>query len=137
MIQQFYSEYIFKRIVITIQNDSCMIIAKLSIRAKIWKTTKFSSMNYGGKKLWYIQRTEYFYLVFDVQSLGCVQFFATPWSRLGLPALHYVWSLLSSVQFSSVAQSCPTLQPHGLQHTSPPCPSPTPGVYSNSCPLSR
>ena len=37
----------------------------------------------------------------------------------------------------SVAQSCPTLQPHGLQHARPPCPSPTPGVYSNSCPLSQ
>ena len=41
-----------------------------------------------------------------------------------------------SVQFSSVAQSCPTLQFHGLQHTRPPCPSPTPRVYSNSCLLS-
>ena len=40
-------------------------------------------------------------------------------------------------QFSSVAQSCPTLRPHGLQHARPPCPSPTPGVYSNSCPSSR
>ena len=30
-----------------------------------------------------------------------------------------------------------SLQPHGLQHARPPCPSPTPGVYSNSCPLSR
>ena len=30
-----------------------------------------------------------------------------------------------------------SLQPHGLQHTRPPCPSPTPRVYSNSCPLSR
>ena len=30
-----------------------------------------------------------------------------------------------------------SLQPHELQHTSPPCPSPTPGVYSNSFPLSR
>ena len=28
------------------------------------------------------------------------------------------------------------LRPHGLQHTRPPCPSPTPRVYSNSCPLS-
>ena len=27
-----------------------------------------------------------------------------------------------------------SLQPHGLQHARPPCPSPTPGVYSNSCP---
>ena len=26
---------------------------------------------------------------------------------------------------------------HGLQHARPPCPSPTPGVYSNSCPLSQ
>ena len=30
-----------------------------------------------------------------------------------------------------------SLQPHELQHTKPPCPSPTPGVHSNSCPLSR
>ena len=27
--------------------------------------------------------------------------------------------------------------PHGPQHARPPCPSPTPGVYSNTCPLSR
>ena len=27
--------------------------------------------------------------------------------------------------------------PHGLQHARPPCPSLTPGVYPNSCPLSR
>ena len=40
-------------------------------------------------------------------------------------------------QFSSVTLLCPTLRPHGLQHTRPPCPSPTPRVYSNSCPLSR
>ena len=39
-------------------------------------------------------------------------------------------------QFSSVAQSCPTLRPHGLQHTRPLCSSPTPRVYPNSCPLS-
>ena len=29
-----------------------------------------------------------------------------------------------------------SLQPHGLQHTRPPCPSPSPRVYSNLCPLS-
>ena len=41
-------------------------------------------------------------------------------------------------QFSSVSQSCPTLWwPHGLQHARLRCPSPTPGAYSNSCPLSR
>ena len=29
-----------------------------------------------------------------------------------------------------------SLQPHGLQYARPPCPSPMPGVYANSCPLS-
>ena len=29
-----------------------------------------------------------------------------------------------------------SLQPHRLQHARPPCPSPTPRVYSNSCPMS-
>ena len=41
-----------------------------------------------------------------------------------------------SVQFSLSVMS-DSLRPHGLQHPRPPCPSPTPGVYSNSCPLSR
>ena len=38
-------------------------------------------------------------------------------------------------QFSSVVSD--SLWPHGLQHTRPPCSSPTPGLYSNSCPLSQ
>ena len=37
----------------------------------------------------------------------------------------------------SVAQSCSTLWPHGLQHTRLPCPSPIPWACSNSCPLSQ
>ena len=41
-----------------------------------------------------------------------------------------------SVQFSRSVMS-DSLRPHGLQHTRSPCPSPTPGIYSNSCPLSR
>ena len=43
---------------------------------------------------------------------------------------------LSSVQFSSSVMS-DSLWPHGLQHARPPCPSSTPGVYSNLCPLSQ
>ena len=42
----------------------------------------------------------------------------------------------TSIQFSRSVVSN-SLQPHGLQHARPPCPSPTPGVYSNSCPLSQ
>ena len=42
------------------------------------------------------------------------------------------------VQFSSVAQSRPTLcNPLNTRHTRPPCPSPTPGVHPNPCPLNR
>ena len=41
----------------------------------------------------------------------------------------------SSAQLLSCVMS-DSLWPHGLQHTRPPCPSPTPGVYPNSCPLS-
>ena len=43
---------------------------------------------------------------------------------------------LSSVQFSCSVMS-DSLQHHGLQQARPPCPSSTPGVYSNSCPLSQ
>ena len=41
-------------------------------------------------------------------------------------------------QFSQFSRSVvsDSLWPHGLQHTRLPCPSPTPRVYSNSCPLS-
>ena len=45
-------------------------------------------------------------------------------------------SLISSVLFSRSVVS-DSLWPHGLQHARPPCPSPTPGACSNSCPLSR
>ena len=41
-----------------------------------------------------------------------------------------------TVQFSHSVVS-DSLQPHGLQHTSPPCPSLAPGVYLDSCPLSQ
>ena len=43
-----------------------------------------------------------------------------------------------SVQFSSVAQPCLTVcdPMNCMQHTKPPCPSPTPRIYPNPCPLS-
>ena len=45
-------------------------------------------------------------------------------------------SYTQSVQFSGSIVSN-SLQPHGLQHTRLPCPSPFPGACSNSCPSSR
>ena len=70
------------------------------------------------------------------------------WNRNGieneLSALDWDWvynwytsfRIFSSVQFSRSVVS-DSLQPHELQHTRPPCLSPTPGVYPNSCPLSQ
>ena len=40
-------------------------------------------------------------------------------------------------KLSSVTQSYSTLQPHGLLYARPPCPSQTPRIYSNPCPLSQ
>jgi len=56
---------------------------------------------------------------------------------LGKQTIHLeVETLKNAVQFSHpvVADS---LRPHELQYAGPPCPSPTPGVHSNSCPLSQ
>ena len=45
---------------------------------------------------------------------------------------------ISSAQFSSIAQSCPTLcDPVNCSMPRPPCPSPTLGVHPNPCPSSR
>ena len=49
----------------------------------------------------------------------------------GKPLIPY-----SSVQFSHSVMSN-SLRPHESQHARPPCSSPTPGVYSNSCPSSQ
>ena len=45
------------------------------------------------------------------------------------------WRTKKEGQFSSVAQSCPTLC--NTQHARPPCPSQTPGVHSDSCPSTQ
>ena len=54
--------------------------------------------------------------------------------QLVLPTI--VYQCVSSVQCSCSVVSN-SLRPHGLQHTRPPFPSPTLGVYTNSCPMSR
>ena len=52
----------------------------------------------------------------------------------------FPFPMIMNIFFSLVQFSCSdmsdSLWPRGLQHARPPCPSPTPGVYSNSCPLS-
>ena len=69
----------------------------------------------------------------------------TPFSILSQSVVAYrvltvtswpTYRFLSSVQFSCSVVSN-SLQPHESQHARPPCPSPTPGVYPNSCPSSQ
>ena len=48
----------------------------------------------------------------------------------------YIFSTISSVQFSHSVVS-DSLRLHESQHARPPCPSPTPGVHSDSCPSSQ
>ena len=61
--------------------------------------------------------------------------------NLNVAYSHHLFSIheyhaFSSVHFSHSVVS-DSLRPHELQHARPPCPSPTPRVHSNSCPLSR
>ena len=59
-------------------------------------------------------------------------------AAVGTAAWRAVLVISSHTQFSSVQSlMSDSLRPHGLQHARPPCPSPTPGAYSNSCPLSQ
>ena len=71
----------------------------------------------------------------DPCSLGHLDMF---WGRVPPTWLIHLsrCSIKVSVLFSHSVMS-DSLQPHGLQHVRPPCPSPTPRVYSNSYPLSR
>ena len=48
-----------------------------------------------------------------------------------------IWKAHILCQLSSVVQSCNSLRPLALQHTKLPCPTPSPGACSNSCPSSQ
>ena len=69
--------------------------------------------------------------IFSRIRVLCIHFFK--WGR-------FLWTYFKELQnqFSQFSHSVmsDSLRPHGLQHTRLPCPSPTPGDYSNSCPLS-
>ena len=58
------------------------------------------------------------------------------WENLYVSKHSLVCNAMSAVQFCCSVVS-DSLRPHGLQHARPPCPSPTPGAYSNSCPSSQ
>ena len=96
------------------------------------------------KALWFTSRSNWIWLCISSEgqlglwllSLKFIKWWAwqyqSKWSAdaLELNTLHF-----SSIQFSLSVVS-DSLWPHGLQHARPPCPSPTPRAYSNSCRLS-
>ena len=68
----------------------------------------------------------------SVQLLSRVQLFETPWTAACQASLSITSIVFSLVQFSRSVVS-DSLWPHESQHARPPCPSQTPGVYSNTC----
>jgi len=62
----------------------------------------------------------FFFVYFEAHLLGTYEFVISNWLLL------FSHSVMTH-----------SLQPHGWQHARLPCPSPSPGVHSNSCPLSQ
>ena len=69
-------------------------------------------------------------------SLPYKGFISTPKQNNTYSCTIEQWLKYVSVQFSCSVLS-DSLRPHESQHARPPCPSPTPGVHSNSCPSSQ
>ena len=65
-------------------------------------------------------------LSFELSWFSLYHFFPSFFKRLSLCSVPFSRSVMSD-----------SLWPHGLQHARLACPSPTPGAYSNSCPLSQ
>ena len=77
--------------------------------------------------------------IFPIQESNIYLLCLQHWPTVSLPLVPFgkpLWSQFSSGQFCRSVMS-DSLWPHGLQHARLPCPSPTPGTYSSSCPLSQ
>ena len=90
--------------------------------------------------LWvYTSVKTYQILYFNYAYFIIYQLYLKKFYKLMFPTgWNLLWVIIrkSAVQFSHSVVS-DSLWPHRLQHSRPPCPSPTPRVYSNSCPLSQ
>ena len=108
-------------------------IAALFTVARTWKQPRCPLTDEWIKKLWYIYTMEYY----SAKKMNSFESILMRWMNLE-PIIQSEVSQKKKdkyhYQFSSLAQVCPTLC--NPMNRRPPCPSPTPGVYSNSCPLS-
>ena len=85
-----------------------------------------ASQCYGsGHQLFYLSR------ILSFEEHFCLPFFEIPLTLSNITTTACAaTTTIAGVQFSSVAQLYLTLWPHGMQHTRPPCPLPTPGACS-------
>ena len=78
-------------------------------------------------------------LLYSSPVYSCHLFLISSASVRSIPFLFFIMPIFAwkcSLQFSRSVMSG-SLQPHELQQASPPCPSPTPGVYPNACPSNQ
>ena len=104
---------------------------------RTWKPNLFTPFSYSLLDSWLFQ------IIWN-SYCSSVPSWRTPWMEepgglqsMGLQRVGHDWeTLIITIQFSHSVVSN-SLWPHELQHTRPPCPSPTPGAYPNSCPMNR
>jgi len=97
-----------------------------------WKYTTFLWLwrfRITGKIMWSLDKMPSGILNMQVENIGWLSKRSTVKRKTEV-------AFNPSVQFSNSVMS-DSLLPHELQHAKPPCPSPTPRVYSDSCPLSQ
>ena len=112
---------------------TCFLLGQLTIRSQL--------LTQGKETIWQGFH-EHFLSVQDVFKPNLLGTILTWWCVAGNHWVSSWWKIyhfvfhFSSVQCSHSAVS-DSLQPHGLQHTRHPCPSPTPRDFSNSCSSSQ
>ena len=114
-----------------------MFIAALFIIARTWKQPRFSSADEWIRKLWYIYTMEYYSAIKNnpIESVLMRWMKLEPIIQSEVSQKEKHQYSISWVQFSRSVVS-DSLRPHESQHGRPPCPSPTPGVHSDSRPSS-
>ena len=117
---------------------SPMFITALFIIARTWKQPRCPSVDEWIRKLWYVYTMEYY----SATNKNTFESVLMKWMKLE-PIIQSEVSQkgkhqysISSVQFSRSVVS-DSLRPHESQLARPPCPSPTPGVHSDSRPSSQ
>ena len=103
-----------------------MVDASIHVTSCRFHQWKFLLLTEGPKEI-SVHHTKFFSNLDSRKSPNCKSRGTFQWKSWSLPIMFNSVQSLSHVQ----------LWPHESQHARPPCPAPTPGVYSNPCPSSR